>query len=192
MPAPAPSLPSSAPLVWIDLEMTGLSPETCTILEVATIVTDSDLRVIARGPEIVVHHGEDVLAAMNPWCIEHHGKSGLTGRVRESTISLREAERLTLAFLRAHTEPGASPLCGNSVDLDRAFIDRHMLGLSAFLRGQTVDVTSFKELVRRWYPGTPAFEKNDTHRALDDILESIEELRFYRGAVMRTTTEARP
>jgi oligoribonuclease len=171
---------ASPPLVWIDLEMTGLEPEHCHILEIATIVTDAALAVLGNGPEIVVHHPETVLEEMNPWCVDHHGKSGLTQRVRESKISLAEAEAQTIEFLRAHTQPGRSPLCGNSVELDKTFIDAYMPALSAFLNQQTIDVTAIKELARRWYPDTPPFPKSDTHRALDDIVESIEELRYYR------------
>jgi oligoribonuclease len=166
--------------------MTGLYPESCHILEIATIVTDGDLETLGRGPELVVHQSEEVLAGMNAWCIEHHGASGLTQRVRESEVSLADAERMTIDFLRQHTEPGTSPLCGNSIELDRAFIDRHMPALSAFLLAHTIDVTGLKELARRWYPDTPAFAKSDTHRALEDILESIEELRFYRENLFRT------
>jgi oligoribonuclease len=170
----------AAPLVWIDLEMTGLDPETCTILEIATIVTDPDLVELARGPELVVHHPDDVLEGMNAWCIEHHGQSGLTRRVRESEISLAEAESRTLAFLREHMLPGEGILCGNSVDLDLAFLVRHMPELVAHLRPGTIDVTTLKELARRWYPAVPAFQKGDAHRALEDIVESVAELRFYR------------
>jgi oligoribonuclease len=176
-------------LVWIDLEMTGLEPEACHILEIATIVTDSTLERRVHGPELVIHQSEEVLAEMNPWCVEHHGQSGLTQRVRDSKIPLAEAEAQTVAFLREHCPVGRSPLCGNSVGLDKAFIDRHMPALSAFLGPQVVDVTAIKELARRWYPNTPLFPKNDTHRALDDIVESIEELRFYREHLFRPELE---
>jgi oligoribonuclease len=177
---PDPVAGAQPPLVWIDLEMTGLEPDSCHILEIATIVTDGTLEHRIDGPELVIHHDEDVLAGMNPWCVEHHGQSGLTQRVRESRISLAEAEAQTVAFLREHAPIGRSPLCGNSVELDKAFIDRHMPALSAFLGPHTIDVTALKELARRWYPDVPPFPKNDTHRALDDIVESIGELRFYK------------
>ncbi len=173
-------------LVWIDLEMTGLEPDECHILEIATIVTDGELELIARGPELVVHQSRAVMAGMNPWCVDHHGRSGLTQRVLESDISLAEAERLTVDFLSQHAQPGLPPLCGNSVELDKAFIDQHMPILAAFLHSQTIDVTAIKELARRWYPDTPPFPKNDTHRALDDILESIGELRYYKQEIFRS------
>ncbi|MCA9653252.1 MAG: oligoribonuclease [Myxococcales bacterium] len=170
----------AAPLVWIDMEMTGLDPRECTVLEIATVVTDAELEVLATGPHYVVHHDDEVLAAMSEWCIEHHGASGLTDAVRASTISLAQAEADTLEFLRQHTEEGLSMVCGNSVDLDRRFIQAHMPRLDAFLHWQIIDVTTIKELARRWYPDAEAPPKANTHRALDDILESIAELRYYR------------
>lgn len=171
------------PLVWIDLEMSGLSPEEHKILEIATIVTDGDLTVLAEGPDLVVHQDEAVLAAMDAWCTEQHGRSGLSAGVRASTISLEAAESMTLEFLKKHCEAGRSPLCGSSIGHDRRFIIRHMPRLAAFLHYRSVDVSSVKELVRRWYPGVTAPPKGESHRALDDIRESIAELRFYREAV---------
>jgi len=162
------------------MEMTGLEPAECTILEMASVVTTSDLTVIAQGPHIVIHHGDDVLDHMSDWCKQHHGASGLTKASRESTVSLADAEQQTLAFLREHTQAGASPLCGNSVDLDHRFILEHMPGLGAFLQPHVIDVTALKELARRWFPQQKPPQKKDTHRALEDILESIEELRFYK------------
>lgn len=162
------------------MEMTGLEPGECTILEMASVMTTSDLTVIAQGPHLVIHHDDIVLGGMSDWCKQHHGASGLTKASRESTISLADAEQLTLAFLREHTQAGASPLCGNSVDLDHRFIQHHMRGLAAFLQDRVIDVTALKELARRWFPQQKPPAKKDTHRALEDILESIEELRFYK------------
>ncbi|MCA9705877.1 MAG: oligoribonuclease [Myxococcales bacterium] len=170
----------AAPLVWIDMEMTGLDPEACHVLEIATVVTDAELRVLAEGPEFIVHQPDAVLEAMSPWCIEHHGLSGLTEAVRASTVSLGQAEAETLAFIEQHTQAGLSPLCGNSVDLDRRFLQRHMPAVDAFLHWQIIDVTTIKELARRWYPDAQAPPKAGSHRARGDILESIAELRFYR------------
>lgn len=174
-----------APLVWIDMEMSGLDPDACRILEIATIITDARLEIIAEGPDLVVHQPDAVLAAMDEWCTRHHGESGLTDQVRASSTSEAEAERQTLEFLARFTQPGTSPLCGNSVHQDRRFIARYMPGLDAFLHYRLVDVSTLKELSRRWYPEVKAPPKRETHRALDDIRESIAELRFYRTAVFR-------
>ena len=173
------------PLIWIDMEMTGLEPSTCHIIEIASLVTDDSLKIIAEGPNLVIHQPDEVLMAMDAWCTEHHGLSGLTDAVRASRISLAAAERETLLFLERYCPAGRSPLCGNSVWQDRRFIDAYMPSLSQFLNYRTVDVSTFKELVRRWYPHLEIPEKKETHRALDDILESVEELRFYRRTVMR-------
>jgi oligoribonuclease len=168
------------PLVWIDLEMSGLDPDTCRILEIATLVTDDQLNVVAEGPDLVIHQPDEVLAAMDEWCTSHHGASGLTDAVRASTISLAEAERRTLAFIEPYTKAGASPLCGNSVWQDRRFLAKYMPELDAYLHYRLVDVSTLKELARRWFPGIKAPTKGDAHRALDDIRESIAELAFYR------------
>lgn len=173
------------PLIWIDLEMSGLEPETCRILEIATLVTDDELNVIDEGPDLVIHQPDDVLAAMDAWCQQHHGASGLTDAVRASSLSEAAAERETLAFLERYCPPGRSPLCGNSVWQDRRFIDRYMPSLGLFLHYRTVDVSTLKELVKRWYPALELPKKQETHRALDDIRESIEELRFYRQHVLK-------
>jgi oligoribonuclease len=174
-----------APLVWIDMEMSGLDPGTCRILEIATIVTNGKLEILAEGPDLVVHQGSEVLDAMDEWCTRHHGESGLTAQVRASTIDEAEAERLTLEFLAQWTQAGASPLCGNSVHQDRRFMARYMPRVDAFLHYRLVDVSTIKELSRRWYPELKPPLKRETHRALDDIRESIAELRFYRGALFR-------
>jgi len=173
------------PLIWIDLEMTGLDPENCRILEIATIVTDGQLQELAAGPDLVIHQPDELLDTMNSWCVRQHGESGLTKAVRESTLSLEDAEEQTLAFLAQHAKPGCSPLCGNSVGQDRKFIDRYMPKLANFLHYRTVDVSSVKELVKRWYPPLPVFTKKGNHRALEDIRDSIAELRFYREHVFK-------
>lgn len=176
---------AAPPLVWMDLEMSGLDPDTCQILEIATLITDGDLNVIAEGPDIVVHQPDSVLDAMDAWCTQQHGHSGLTAQVKASTVALAEAEARTLEFLRAHCPPGKSPLCGNSIGHDRRFLLRYMPQVSGFLHYRMVDVSSIKELTRRWYPSLSAPRKGETHRALDDIRESIAELRFYRERVFR-------
>lgn len=172
-------------LVWVDLEMTGLEVERERILEIATIVTDGELNVIAEGPELVVHQPEAILAGMNDWNQKHHGESGLTERARQSRIDDAEAERLTLAFVAAHVGARSAPLAGNSIHQDRLFLARYMPTLEAHLHYRNVDVSTVKELVRRWYPtqydARP--KKKGSHRALDDIRESIDELRYYRSAV---------
>ncbi|MCB9567998.1 MAG: oligoribonuclease [Myxococcales bacterium] len=184
----APTAPASGPpLVWIDLEMSGLDPQRHRILEIATIVTDGELNVLGEGPDLVIHEEEPVLAAMDAWCTRQHGESGLSAAVRASTLDLAAAEERTLEFLKTHCVAGESPLCGNSIGHDRRFILRHMPALAAFLHYRSVDVSSVKELCRRWYPA--AFEgappKGERHRALDDIRESIAELRYYRATIFR-------
>lgn len=171
-------------LVWIDLEMTGLDPDRHTICEIATVVTDSNLQILAEGPSYVIHVSEKVLAEMDPWCVEHHGRSGLTEKMRESKISMGTAEQRTIDFLKHWVEPNAAPLCGNSIWQDRRFLERYMPNLEAYLHYRMIDVSSIKECVKRWYPREfepPA--KRNTHRALDDIYESISELRYYREKI---------
>jgi len=171
-------------LIWLDLEMTGLDAETDVIIEVAALVTDVELNILAEGPVIAVHQTDEVLGAMDKWCVDTHGKSGLTQRVRASSHSIADAEQQTLAFVRAWTVPGKSPLCGNSIAHDRRFVRRYMAEFEAHLHYRNIDVSSIKELVRRWYPSSmrlPA--KKGNHLALDDIRESVEELRWYRANV---------
>lgn len=170
----------TAPLVWIDMEMSGLDPDVCHVLEIATVVTDAQLRVLAEGPSLIVHQPDEVLDAMDEWCTEHHGQSGLTAAVKASTVSVADAEAQTLEFLRQYTTEGVSPVCGNSVDQDCRFIRKYMPALDSFLHWQIIDVSTIKELSRRWYPDAEAPPKKGAHRALDDILESVAELRFYR------------
>lgn len=168
-------------LIWIDLEMTGLDPENDRVLEIATIVTDSNLNLIEEGPVMAIHQSDEVLANMNEWCIKTHRETGLTERVRQSKITISEAEQLTLDFIKKHVDAGASPMCGNSIGQDRRFIHRYMPELHEFFHYRNIDVSSLKELARRWKPELlEQHKKKGTHLALEDIRESIEELRFYR------------
>ena len=177
--------PKSQRLVWIDLEMTGLHPQQDQILEIASIVTDNDLRVICEGPVLAVHHDESVLRAMDDWNQRTHGASGLIERVRTSRLDLAAVESQTLDFLQAHVTPGTSPLCGNSVCQDRRFLAQHMPRLERFFHYRLIDVSTIKELSARWYPKLPRFKKSERHEALSDIRESIEELRYYRQTILR-------
>jgi oligoribonuclease len=172
-------------LVWIDLEMTGLVPERDRIIEIATVVTDSGLEILAEGPVLVVHQDDTVLASMDAWNTEHHGRSGLTGRVRESALSEAEVERQTLDFLLGHAAVGSSPMCGNSICQDRRFLARWMPELEAFFHYRNLDVSTLKELARRWAPAVAqGVSKRGGHRALDDVRESIDELRHYRDHLL--------
>lgn len=180
-------MPEPDLLVWMDLEMTGLDPARERIIEAAVLLTDWDLEVVAEGPELVVHQSDEILAAMDPWNAAHHGASGLTERVRQSKIYEAEAERRILDFLVEHVPPKRAPLAGNSVWQDRRFLDRYWPSVDRHLHYRIVDVSSVKELVRHWQPevfqAAPA--KKETHRALDDIRESIAELAFYRRHAFR-------
>jgi oligoribonuclease len=172
---------SAEHLVWMDMEMTGLDPERDTILEIATLITTSALDVVAEGPVVVIAHPQSVLDAMDQWNRSHHAASGLSARVLASTTSMAEAEAQTLAFVKAYSPEHTSPLCGNSIWQDRRFLARYMPQLEAYLHYRNIDVSTVKELVRRWYPNGPKPpEKKHAHLALDDIRESIDELRFYR------------
>lgn len=176
----------AAPLVWMDLEMTGLDPEKERIIEMATIVTDSELNVLAEGPVITVRQPESLLEAMDDWNQRHHTDSGLLERVRNEGVSEREAEAVTLAFLEQHAEKKRSPLCGNTIWQDRRFLTRYMPDLEGYLHYRMVDVSSIKELVARWRPDLVAgFSKQNQHTALADVRESIEELRYYRRHFIR-------
>jgi oligoribonuclease len=168
-------------LIWIDLEMTGLDPERDRIIEIATVVTDKELTVLAEGPVLAVHQPDDVLAAMDEWNTRQHASSGLTERVRASTTLAAEAEQLTLEFLRQYVDPGVSPICGNSICQDRRFLIKHMPQLAAFFHYRNLDVSTLKILAKLWMPEIGArFEKKSVHLALADIHDSIRELRFYR------------
>lgn len=173
-------------LVWIDLEMTGLDPEKERIIEIATIVTDSELNLVAEGPVIAVHQPDSLLDAMDEWCTNTHGANGLTQRVKESSTSEAEAEQQTLDFLAKYLEPGKSPLCGNSIGQDRRFLVKYMPKLEAFFHYRNLDVSTIKELARRWRPDVLAgVMKQGSHLALDDIRDSINELRHYREQFFR-------
>jgi oligoribonuclease len=174
-------MPSSDYLIWIDLEMTGLKPDVDVIIEMATIVTDSQLRRVAEGPVIAIHQPDPVLEGMDEWNKRTHGASGLLTRVRDSKWTMAMAEKRTLEFLTALVEPNASPMCGNSICQDRRFLARHMPTLEKFFHYRNLDVSTLKELARRWAPGIiPGFSKQGEHKALADIQESIRELEYYR------------
>ena len=173
----------SGHLIWMDLEMSGLDTERCVILEIATVVTDDHIAILAEGPNIAIHHSEEALLSMEAWSRSHHEASGLLDRVKASPYDCRRAEEETLHFLSRYCQKEESPLCGNSVWQDRRFLIRYMPELESFLHYRNVDVSSLKELVRRWYPSLPPYEKTKTHLALDDIRESIAELKYYRNKV---------
>jgi oligoribonuclease len=173
-------------LIWLDLEMTGLDPFRDQILEIATIVTNGELELLAEGPVIAVNQPEHVLLAMDDWNQEHHGASGLLERVRSSRYDEHNAERETIEFLRRHVPPGMSPLCGNSICQDRRFLARSMPRLESYFHYRNLDVSSLKILAQRWAPAVAeSFQKKSAHRALDDIKESIAELRHYRQYLLR-------
>ncbi|HET8929191.1 MAG TPA: oligoribonuclease [Acidimicrobiales bacterium] len=179
-------------LAWMDLEMTGLDPEHNVIVEIATLITDDDLEIIAEGPDLVIHATDEELAKMDDVVVKMHAKSGLTEQIRASTLSLADAGAQTLAFLKAHIDEARTvPLCGNSIGTDRRFLLRWLPEIEEFLHYRSVDVSSIKELARRWYPDelaqVPA--KQGAHRALDDIRESIEELRQYRRLLFKDPTD---
>ena len=172
-------------LIWIDMEMTGLQPDSDRIIEIALLVTDAQLGAVAEGPVLVVHQPDEVLEAMDSWNRSTHKKSGLIERVRASKMSEADAERAALAFLEQHVPANASPMCGNSICQDRRFLARWMPRLEAHFHYRNLDVSTLKELVRRWKPELlKGFSKEGRHEAMADILESIEELKYYRKAFM--------
>ncbi len=172
-------------LIWIDLEMTGLQPDSDRIIEIALLVTDASLNVVAEGPVLAVHQPDEVLDAMDAWNKSTHGRSGLIARVRASRLDEAETERRSLEFLAEHVPSGASPMCGNSVCQDRRFLARRMPALEAYFHYRNLDVSTLKELVRRWKPElAKGFVKQSKHEALADVLESIEELKYYRRTAM--------
>jgi oligoribonuclease len=172
---------SDTNLIWLDLEMTGLEPEIDVVLEIATIITDSQLNILAVGPVFAIHQSDDVLDNMSDWCIEHHGKSGLTQRCRDSEVSIATATAETIAFAQQYVPKGVSPMCGNSIGQDRRFINKYMPDFEDYFHYRNLDVSTIKELARRWKPEVLAkVVKTGAHLALDDIRESIAELKVYQ------------
>jgi len=174
-------------LIWIDLEMTGLDPKTHRIIEIATVVTDSELNILAEGPVIAVQTEQTDLDSMDEWCTTHHGNSGLTKRVQESGITMQQAEQQTLDFLKQYVPAGKSPMCGNSICQDRRFMVEQMPALEAFFHYRNLDVSTLKELARRWAPKVyQGHQKSGAHLALADIMESIDELKHYREHLFKS------
>jgi oligoribonuclease len=179
-------------LVWMDLEMTGLDHTRDVIVEIATLVTDDDLNIVAEGPDIVVHQPEEVLATMDPFVVEMHTRSGLLEEIKASTVSLEDAGAATLEFIKSHVpEPATVPLCGNSIGTDRRFLANYLPDIENHLHYRSIDVSSVKELVKRWYPDVDANREHGkgSHRALDDIRHSVAELVYYRTTVFRTADD---
>ncbi len=172
-------------MVWIDFEMTGLDLDTESIIEIATIITDGELNIIAEGPNLAIKVSEELLANMDEWNTTHHTSSGLVERIRSEGVHLEEAIKQTCEFLEQNIEPGTAPLCGNSIHNDRAFLAKEMPEVLDLLHYRIVDVSTIKELVNRWYPDLQRYRKKEAHRALDDIIESVEELRHYRQHIFR-------
>jgi len=170
-------------LIWMDLEMTGLNVDEDRIIEIATVVTDIDLSILDNGPVLAIFHEQKILDGMSDWSREHHDRSGLTKRVRKSNIMLEDAEKQTYEFIKNFAEQGSAPLCGNSIHQDRLFLARYMPVVDQYLHYRNIDVSSIKELVYRWYPNLPRFKKTNRHTALEDIYESVDELKYYREKV---------
>ena len=178
-------------LIWIDLEMTGLDPKKDSIIEIATVVTDSELNVLAEGPVLAIQTPKERLDQMDEWCTTHHGNSGLTQRVLDSTVTMQQAEQATVAFLKQYVPAGKSPMCGNSIGQDRRFMWAQMPELETFFHYRNLDVSTLKELSRRWAPKVyQAHKKKGAHLALEDILESIDELQHYRKYLFKTEFQA--
>jgi len=179
------SLNKKENLIWIDLEMTGLEPQTDRIIEIATIVTDKQLNILAEGPELAIHVSDECLEGMDEWCTNQHAKSGLTQRVKDSKISDSAAAQETISFLEKYVDKGVSPMCGNSICQDRRFLAKWMPELEAFFHYRNLDVSTLKELAARWSPDSvQGFKKKGSHLAMDDIKDSIAELAFYREKIL--------
>ena len=167
-------------LAWIDLEMTGLDPEKHHIIEIASLITDSDLNVVEEGPELVISQPSEILELMNEWNVKQHTSTGLLEKIKSSSVLIEDAEKDTLDFFQKHIKQHKSPLCGSTVSHDRRFLIKYMPKLANHFHYRHIDVSSFKEVVKRWYPEAEEFEKKGSHRAMDDIKESVDELKFYR------------
>lgn len=172
-------------LIWIDLEMTGLDVVNDSIIEIATVVTDSQLNIIAQGPVLAIHQSEEVLANMNAWCQKQHNSTGLVKRVKESTVSEEMAQKMTLEFLKEHTKENTSPMCGNSICQDRRFLAKDMPELEKYFHYRHIDVSTVKELATRLKPELAKYSKKEKHLALDDIIDSIEELKYYKDCFFK-------
>ncbi len=172
-------------LVWMDLEFSGLEPETDVILEIATIITDENLEVIAEGPNLAIYQSETILSNLDDWNQKHHTQTGLLDRVRASSESHESAETKTLEFIKKYCNERKSPLCGNSIHQDRRYLYKYMPILSEYLHYRNIDVSSFKEIAQRWYPSLPSYKKSGGHRALADIKESIEEMKYFRSSILK-------
>ena len=170
-------------LVWMDLEMSGLDPEENTILEIATLITDFNLEIIEEGPVIAIHQTDELLESMDEWNTNCHKKTGLTERVKKSDVGMKDAEVLTLDFINKHVDKNTSPLCGNTIWQDRRFLIKYMPELENYCHYRNIDVSSVKELYTRWYPNRPVFEKAKDHSAMKDIIESVDELKYYRTKI---------
>jgi oligoribonuclease len=180
-------------LVWVDMEMTGLDPQTDRILEIAMIVTDADLNLLAEGPVLVIHQSDELLDKMDAWNKGTHGRSGLIDKVKASTLSETEAEQACLQFLKEHVKSSTSPMCGNTIHQDRRFMVRYMPKLESYFHYRNIDVSTVKELCKRWHPEiAKGFQKKQAHTALADILESVDELRYYRDKLFIPTLGDEP
>jgi len=173
-------------LVWIDLEMTGLDIDSESIIEIATVITDGELNILAEGPNLAICVSEELLANMDEWNTSHHNQSGLVERVRNQSVSVEEAEKQTIEFISKWVDKGVAPLCGNSIWNDRKFMEKEMKQLVQYLHYRMIDVSTIKELSKRWYPDIEGFQKKGCHLALDDILESIEELKYFRNKLFNS------
>ncbi|DAC55545.1 MAG: oligoribonuclease [Candidatus Thermoplasmatota archaeon] len=172
-------------MVWIDLEMTGLDIEKESIIEIATIITDSELNILAQGPNLAIKVSEELIEGMDEWNTTHHHQSGLVDRIRTVGVSIEEAQQQTIEFLQEWVNPNSAPLCGNSVWNDRRFLDKEMPLVADYLHYRMIDVSTVKELAKRWYPEVDKYPKKLSHLALDDIIESIEELQYFRNKVFQ-------